>query len=89
VNTIVWILAGGALAWLAFAFFNLNRERGLFIALIIGAMGAYFGGTIIAPALGQTMPAGSSIGALALAIAAATAAACVFVGDMMYERFGV
>jgi uncharacterized membrane protein YeaQ/YmgE (transglycosylase-associated protein family) len=88
-NTIVWIVAGGVLAWAAFKYFDMNRGRGLVIALVIGTMGAYVGGSVFAPVFGQSVGATGGLVPLALVIAAATAAAFVFIGDMVYERFGV
>jgi uncharacterized membrane protein YeaQ/YmgE (transglycosylase-associated protein family) len=88
-NTVIWLVAGGVLAWLAFSYFDFNRNRGLMIALVIGALGAYFGGSVIAPMMGQSAGGASGVVPFALVIAAATAAAFVVVGDMVYERFGV
>ena len=87
-NTFVWILAGAALAWLAMSYFEMNRSRGLVIALVIGVAGGYFGGSIIAPLLGQGGNPGE-FRPFAAVVAAACAGAFVVVGDMVYERFGV
>ena len=87
-NTFVWILAGAALAWLAMSYFEMNRSRGLVIALVIGISGAYFGGSIIAPLLGQGGDPGQ-FRPFATVVAAACAGAFVVVGDMVYERYGV
>jgi uncharacterized membrane protein YeaQ/YmgE (transglycosylase-associated protein family) len=89
VNTIVWIFAGAALAWLAFSFLDYNRGRGLVIAVVIGAMGAYFGGSVLAPLLGHTSGAGGEFMPFALMVALATAIALLYIGDAVYERYGV
>jgi uncharacterized membrane protein YeaQ/YmgE (transglycosylase-associated protein family) len=89
-NTIVWILAGAALAWLAFSYLDFNRNRGLMIALVIGAVGAYFGGSIVTPLLQHAaVGASDEFRPFALVVAMACASACLFVGDRIYERFGV
>jgi uncharacterized membrane protein YeaQ/YmgE (transglycosylase-associated protein family) len=89
VNTIVWIVAGLALAWLAFAYLHFNRERGLVIASIIGAGGAYFGGSVLAPLLGHPAPAVGDFMPFPLVVAAATAVALLYLGEYLYERYGV
>ena len=88
-NTIVWILAGATLAWLAFSYLDYNRGRGLVIAVAIGALGAYFGGSVIAPLLGQGAGASGEFMPVALLVAAATATGVLFIGDAVYERNGV
>ena len=88
-NTIVWILAGAALAWLAFSYLDYNRGRGLVIAIVIGALGAYFGGSVIAPILGHGAGGSGEFMPFALVVAAATAVGLVYLGEFGYERFGV
>jgi uncharacterized membrane protein YeaQ/YmgE (transglycosylase-associated protein family) len=88
VNTIVWILAGAVLAWLAFSYLDYNRGRGLVIALVIGALGAYFGGRVVAPLLGQSGPS-DEFRPVALIVAAATAIGLLYIVDAVYERYGV
>jgi uncharacterized membrane protein YeaQ/YmgE (transglycosylase-associated protein family) len=87
-NTVIWILAGAMLAWLAFSYLQMNTSRGLVVALVIGAVGAYFGGSVLDPLFSSAVGAGE-FRPFALIVAAATAAACVLVSDMVYERFGV
>ena len=86
-NTFVWILAGAALAWLALSYMDLNRSRGLLIAIVIGIVGGYFGGSVIAPMVGQG--GGGEFRPFAALVAAACASAFLVVGDMVYEKYGV
>ena len=89
-NTIVWIVAGAALAWLAFSWLKFNRYRGLIAALAIGALGAYVGGSVVAPLLAQaTADTPGEFRPFAFIVASACAAACLLISDMVYERFGV
>ena len=88
-NTIIWIFAGAALAWLAFAYLDYNRGRGLVIAVAIGALGAYFGGSVIAPLLGQRAGPSGEFMPVALLIAAATAIGLLYIVDAVYEHYGV
>jgi uncharacterized membrane protein YeaQ/YmgE (transglycosylase-associated protein family) len=88
-NTIIWILAGAALAWIAFSYLQLNLSRGLVIAIVIGALSAYVGGSVLAPLFSSAVHAAGEFRPFALLVASATAVACVYISDVVYERFGV
>jgi uncharacterized membrane protein YeaQ/YmgE (transglycosylase-associated protein family) len=88
-NTIIWIVAGAMLAWMGFSYFKFNASRGLVMAVVIGAVGAYFGGSVLNPLFSSAAHAAGEFSPFALVIAAATAAACLLISDMVYERFGV
>ena len=88
-NPIIWIVCGGLLAWAAFKYLDFNRGRGLVIALVIGTIGAYFGGSVLAPLLGHTPGASGEFMPFALVVASATAMALLYLGDFVYERYGV
>jgi uncharacterized membrane protein YeaQ/YmgE (transglycosylase-associated protein family) len=88
-NTILWILAGGALAWIAFSYLQYNLSRGLVIAIVIGALSAYVGGSVLAPLFSNAAHAAGEFRPFALLVASASAAACVYICDVVYERFGV
>ena len=88
-NAITWIIAGGLMGGLAFTALRVNSERGLVVAVIIGASSAYFGGSILAPLFGGPPPAPGDFHAFGLVMATAFAAACIYVADVVHERFGV
>jgi uncharacterized membrane protein YeaQ/YmgE (transglycosylase-associated protein family) len=88
-NPVMWLLAGAALAWLAFSYLNVNSARGLVMALVIGAISAYFGGSVLAPLFSDAVHAAGEFKPFALLVAAASAAACLLITDMVYDRFGV
>jgi len=83
----VWVLAGGALAWVAFSFLDWNPERGLIVSAIIGAVAAFFGGNVLAPALGGAVSEAGGISPFALVVAAVTAIAFLKIADMVHERY--
>lgn len=87
-NTVIWIAAGAMLAWLAYSYLKMNTSRGLVMAIVIGAVGAYFGGSVLDPLFSSAGTAGE-FRPFALLVAGATAAACVLISDMVSERFGV
>ena len=88
-NTVIWLLAGGILAGIAFATLKMNNARGLIVSIVIGVMSAYFGGNVLAPLFGSASQAPGEFAPFALLVASASAAACLLVSDMIYERFGV
>jgi uncharacterized membrane protein YeaQ/YmgE (transglycosylase-associated protein family) len=87
-NVALWIVAGGVLGWFGQAYLKKNAARGLIVAVIIGAVGAFFGGQVLAPIFGSAADPGAFM-PFALVVACASAIGCLIVSDMMYERFGV
>jgi uncharacterized membrane protein YeaQ/YmgE (transglycosylase-associated protein family) len=88
-NIALWILAGGALAWLGYAVIGYNEERGVVLSVIIGAVGGFFGGKVIAPALSAAATVPDALNTPALFFAAASAAAFLFLSDVAYKRWGL
>jgi uncharacterized membrane protein YeaQ/YmgE (transglycosylase-associated protein family) len=88
-NIFMWILAGGILGWIGFAFWRFNEERGPVVSVIIGAVGGLFGGHVIAPVFlsASAIPGGFS--SFALFFAAAIAGTFLFVGSLVHDRWGV
>ena len=90
-NVALWVIAGGALGWVAFKFMDKNQARGLIISVVIGAVGGFAGGTLLAPLFGSAVAVAdaSDFRPFALAVACASAFACVTISDMVYERYGM
>jgi uncharacterized membrane protein YeaQ/YmgE (transglycosylase-associated protein family) len=88
-NMVLWLLGGSVVAWFAFSRFDHNRHRGLPVAILVGAAGAYFGGSVLAPILGSGPDGTGDFRPLAFLVATLCAAACLLLSDMLYERFGV
>lgn len=89
-DTFIWIAAGATIGWIAFTALHVNLSRGLVLSIIIGALTAYIGGSFLAPffAAPDAVEAGKFNG-FPLVMAAASAAACLWISDQIYERFGV
>ena len=88
-DVMLWVVAGGALAWIAFSFLDWNPARGLIVSAIIGVGAAFLGGNVLAPAL-DTSTIATDAGAFslfALIVAAVTALVFLKVADMLYERY--
>lgn len=88
-NVVLWILAGGFAGWVAFRYIGANALRGLMTSVVIGVCGAYFGGSVLEPLLGEAGAVADTINPIALMMALASAAVCLTVGDMVSRRFNV
>ena len=87
-NIAMWILAGGILGWVGYAFLGFNAERAKMVPILIGAVGGFFGGKVIAPMFtAVAVPVGFSM--VALLFAAVMAAAFLAAGNFLYNRWGV
>jgi uncharacterized membrane protein YeaQ/YmgE (transglycosylase-associated protein family) len=88
-NIAMWVLAGGVIGWVGFAFMNVNQERGLVISVIIGMVGGFFGGNVLAPMLGAVADTPNDFSLFSMTIAIASAAACLAIGNLVSNRYGV
>jgi len=87
-NIAIWILAGGILGWVGYAFLGYNADRAKLVPILIGAAGGFFGGKVVAPMFtAVAVPAGFSMAALVFA--AIVAAAFLAAGNFVYNRWGV
>jgi uncharacterized membrane protein YeaQ/YmgE (transglycosylase-associated protein family) len=88
-NIAMWALAGGVLGWMGFAILNANRDRGLVISIIIGVLGGFFGGNVLAPMLGAVTDTPNDFSMFSLVIAMTSAAACLAIGNLVSNRYSV
>lgn len=88
-NITLWIVAGALLGWLGFAYMDANQGRGKIVSIIIGAAGGFFGGNILAPMLGAVVTAQNEFSPFSLVVAAASAAACLTIANLLANRYGV
>lgn len=52
-NFIIWIVVGGILGWLASVLMHTNGQQGLLLNIVVGIVGAFLGGWILAPMVGS------------------------------------
>lgn len=83
----LWVLAGGAVAWVGLRFFQINTNRPLIVVIIIGAVGALIGGQSLAPLIGSAPEPAGVFNPFALVVALATATASLIIGDIISKRF--
>jgi uncharacterized membrane protein YeaQ/YmgE (transglycosylase-associated protein family) len=86
---VLWIAAGAALGWLAIAKLGYNEHRGLVVSLIIGAIGGVLGGKLVAPTLGFGAAVAGEFSMAVMFVVLATAAACLVLGNIVSNRFGI
>jgi uncharacterized membrane protein YeaQ/YmgE (transglycosylase-associated protein family) len=87
-NIAIWILAGGILGWIGYAFLGYNADRAKLVPILIGAAGGFFGGKVIAP-LFTAVAVPASFSMVALVFAAVVATAFLAAGNFVYNRWGV
>jgi len=61
----------------------------MIISVIIGAIGGFAGGNVVAPMLGAVVETPNDFSLFAMTIALAGAAACLAIGELVYNRFHV
>jgi len=52
INFIVWIIVGAIIGWVASMIMRTNSQQGPLIDIIVGIVGAFLGGLLIAPLIG-------------------------------------
>jgi len=52
-NFIVWLIVGGLLGWIASKIMRTDAQQGIFLNIVVGVVGAFLGGWLIAPMLGS------------------------------------
>jgi uncharacterized membrane protein YeaQ/YmgE (transglycosylase-associated protein family) len=88
-NIAMWVVAGGILGWIGFAMLDANRERGMIVSVVIGVLGGFFGGNVLAPMLGAVTDAPNDFSLFSLVIAMTSAAACLAIGNLVSNRYSV
>ena len=88
-NIMLWALAGGIAGWVGYAFMKFNKDRGLLISILIGVVGGFLGGSVLAPMFGAGAAVNpSDFNPFPLFIAFASALACLTISNMISKRFG-
>jgi uncharacterized membrane protein YeaQ/YmgE (transglycosylase-associated protein family) len=52
INFIVWLIVGGLIGWLASIVMRTDAQQGLLLNIIVGIVGAFLGGFLLAPLFG-------------------------------------
>jgi len=51
-NFLIWIVVGGIIGWLASMVMRTDAQQGLFLNIVVGIIGAFLGGWLLAPMFG-------------------------------------
>ena len=49
---IIWLIVGGIIGWLASLIMKTDGQQGLILNIVVGIVGSFLGGWLIAPLLG-------------------------------------
>ena len=52
-NFITWLIVGGLIGWIASKIMRTDAQQGIFLNIVVGIVGAFLGGWLIAPMLGS------------------------------------
>jgi uncharacterized membrane protein YeaQ/YmgE (transglycosylase-associated protein family) len=52
-NFIIWLIVGGIIGWLASMIMKTDAQQGIILNVIVGIVGSFLGGWLIAPLLGS------------------------------------
>ena len=85
----LWVLAGAAIGWIGFSLLKANEKRGMTASVVIGIVGGFLGGKVLAPVLGTIPVLPGNFSPFALVVALATAAACLTIGNLVLHRYGI
>jgi len=54
INFIIWLIVGGVIGWLASMVMRTDAQQGLLLNIIVGIVGAFLGGLLLAPLFGTS-----------------------------------
>ncbi len=52
-NFIIWLVVGGIIGWIASMIMKTDGQQGIILNVIVGIIGSFIGGMLIAPLLGS------------------------------------
>lgn len=52
-NFIIWLIVGGIIGWVASLIMKRDAQQGIILNVIVGIIGSFLGGFLIAPLLGS------------------------------------
>lgn len=88
--TVVFCMIVGAIVgWLSVALLHLNEARNTITCVVIGALGGFIGGKMVAPMLFAPAPAGEVFNVSTLFSGFVVASICIAVGHWIGKRWDV
>ena len=86
-DTVLWMLAGGALGWVSHSLMGFNEQRGRVVSIVIGALGGALGGKEISPLFTHAVAGEFNLAAMMFALA--VAAAFLAISQLVTTHWGV
>jgi len=84
-NIAIWLAAGGLIGYMHF---KANEEQGRVASILIGMVGGFFGGHVLAPMLGVATETVNGFNLFPLVVALATGSAFLSIGNFFSKRLG-
>jgi uncharacterized membrane protein YeaQ/YmgE (transglycosylase-associated protein family) len=72
-NFIIWLVVGGLIGWVASMLMRTDGQQGIILNIVVGIVGAFLGGWLLAPMLGvgTINQSDFSVGSLAVSLVGA------------------
>jgi len=86
-NIALWVLAGAVIGWVGFSVIGWNDGRSLVVSIIIGALGGFFGGKVLAPMFAAAGPPPTGFAMLPFVIAIGCALTFLVAADQALKRW--
>lgn len=88
-DIVMWMLAGGVIGWVGFAYLGFDETQGVIGSVIIGMVGGLLGGRELAPMFGFAAAVPGDFSLNALFVALASAVACLAIANMIHNRYSI
>lgn len=88
-NIPIWIIAGAVLGWIGCLLVNVSDTQRIAGSILIGALGGFVGGNVVAPMLGAATDTPNDFSVFSLIVAMGGAVACLVVGNLLRRRHGI
>jgi uncharacterized membrane protein YeaQ/YmgE (transglycosylase-associated protein family) len=88
-DIVMWMLAGGVIGWVGFAYLGFDETQGMIGWVIIGMVGGLLGGRELAPMFGFAAAVPGDFSLNALFVALASAVACLAIANMIHNRYSI
>ena len=83
-NVIIWLSAGAAAGWIASSILDLNAARAVIVSMIVGVVGAVFGGDAVAPPFGGSIGSPGVVTPFGVLVASISVIACLKIMGVLF-----
>ena len=86
-NIAIWVIAGGIVGWISCRFLDASGDMGPVASIIVGALGGFAGGNMIAPMFSAATDTPGEFSMFPVFAAVATAGGVMAVRNFVRMRF--